>query len=243
MVLPKYQSEKGVAAPKASPKKRGIPRGAATEPPSKKRGKASAAASHIVAAARRAAILQAVQEGQSIPAHVRELLCSTLPGCCSLTGPFHPFQGKVLQMLSETLRKIQAEKMRKVQKGASITTKLRDELQRFEQKHASAEAAAAESSADVKKKEVALSQSGASLQSCKLALENAQTVLWHGDAAIGAAAMESEQIRSMRSRMGEASEDNALAMLREFGLDRRKSGMESAIGDKLDWIGAFARET
>lgn len=241
MVLPKYQSAKEVVAPKASPKKRGTPRGAAAEQPGKKRGKAGSAetrvASATVAAARRASIFQALQEEQSIPAHVRELLCSALPGCCSISGPFHPFQGKVIQMLSDTLRNIHIAKKSKVQKRLGITTKLRDELQRFEKTHAAAEAAAAESSADMKKKEVALAQSVASLEPCTLALENAQSVLRHGDATIGAAAMESEQIRSLRSRMGGASEESALAMLREFALDWTGESLEWRSRLDTNWIG------
>lgn len=228
MALPKYQKAMAAASPKAEPKKRArkpaqspdAPRAASSETPSKKRGKVSPAAAQIaaanVAAAKRAAIAEAIEEAQCVPTSAREMLCSSLSGCLSVTGPFHPFQERILRMLDQTLKDIQVEKARKFQRAASGTVSAKEELERVEMEHENVEIAVNVSSADAKEKENALAQSVAVLQPLKLAFEHAQRELQRGDAVIGAAAMEREQLRSARAEIGNASVESALARLQSL---------------------------
>jgi hypothetical protein len=119
-------------------------------------------------------------------------------------------------MLSKALMDIDVEKTGRVQKFAKGTDEVKADLKRIENDHANAEAAVKVINADAKQKEAALDQSVALLQPSKLAVEKAESDLQCGDAQIGAAAMESEQLRAARAQMCDISEEATLARLQEL---------------------------
>jgi hypothetical protein len=118
-------------------------------------------------------------------------------------------------MLSQTLKEVQAEKTQKFQKAAGSLTRAKEALDGCEKDRASAETAVAASNVEATTTAAAFEESANALKNCEMVLEKMRHKLQSGDALIGAAAMESEQLRSVRAETSNASETLALARLQE----------------------------
>jgi hypothetical protein len=242
MALPKYQKEKAKAAGAAdsSSKKRAVTK----EPePAKKRSKvAEKKAAENAAAEKRAAITAAIQGYSSLPEAVREVLCSSLPGCCSLAGPFHPYQEKILRMVNQVLNDIETESLSKRSKAAKSLTVVQEDLARREKAHADAEAALETAKTLVQSKEQMLSEGVAELQACATGLPKAQEELSRRDTLIGEKVMEIEIAREALAKMAEddRSEETVRALLRElsFPVDNLQdwSKVQSEVSDRITML-------
>lgn len=243
MALPKYQ--KAAAAPKAEAKKRteaaAAPKGKA-EPKKRARGAASRPdaagaapaapreasvgppakrvrdAGGAAVAAKVAAIAGALKGAQGLPVGVREMLAAGLPECCSMVGPFHPFQEKILRMLNEAFMGIETQRLRELQQSTASASQTRDELDRQQKAHENATASLAATSACVNVKEAACAESDRALKSCKATFEDLQVELQRGDAVLGGVVMEAEQLRSVLAQISESGlcTESSLETLREL---------------------------
>jgi len=186
--------------------------------PSKKRRKVDARAKPLEL--KQAVIAQALMDAECVPEPVRKMLCSALSGCCSVTGEFHPFQERLLQMLKQTLDDIQAEETRKLQDAANSIALVEKDLGDFSDALANAEVVLASSREEFEKEQAALTESVATLQPCKAAVEQKQEALNQKDAVIGDLTMKCQDIRDVRAMsMSDALGcETTVAKLQEWSL-------------------------